>query len=442
MNKWDLLLPALKRMLIALVLMRHHQYVPKVISHLNVLLYHQKYNTKIWKMHSDDPACFNEEPGELSFALLGRAKGNDAKQDIFQHLNNLYPLINSCIDRSDHSDRQDTGYTSRAGRKQSQRFRVDAGSIDTVAVLAFFMTTINELKTGTFSCYDGTPESYKSKQHANSSRVISGKSTTWRTVIDFESNLNEYIKKTKSQLIGNNIISDTSDKGLSWTISQHDLFVNDVSDHEIEFVRPDDIINSEEEHNNSVYSMVSQEQDGDEDVISIQTMQPQMSSVYSLPSSASPISVQQNLDDENKHQSEGDSPFNERGDIVERKQVVFDIEPIDSHEDELSNDSSDHSLSTRLTGSSQAGVNDKDEIASIRSNGSYGIPEIILEQKLNKNRLKCYKIKWMGEPKKDATWEFAHLYDPFSDYKFLLDDWKRNMKTTGKGNHRKRKRNQ
>lgn len=433
MNKWDVLLPATKRLLIALILLQHHQYVPKLISHMNVLLYHQKMNSKIWKMHVDDPACFNEEPGELSFAALGRAKGQDSSTDIFSHLNKLYPLVSCCIVQNDNVD-CDEQFSSPIGKKQSDRFRVNPRSNDTMAVLSFFLTSIREMRSNMFMVYDGTNDSYKDKRHANAHKKVTASSLFWRTDEEFLKLLKAYIKKTKKQTIGCKVITNT--EGLLWT--DDPVIEDDCEPYQPleDFIDPDEYVNQLLARPESVASQASEMTVGNLSQFSLQT--PVDSLVNSHRHSiSSPISLK--LNDDFKHDSEMDVPSMHSA-ISDPYQLPSDSEASDEIEPENQHVRSVSSSSSVTTHSSSIRTN-HDDIRSRHSSHSMGVPEMILEQKINKDRNKMYRIKWQGQAIGKATWEFAENYEKWTDYKFLIQDWKANMgkKVPGANRYKRRK---
>ena len=416
MNKWDLLLPATKRLLIALILLDHYQYIPKLISHLNVLLYHKKMNSKIWKMHVDDPACFNEEPGELSFAALGRAKGSDSSTDIFEHLRSLYPLVNCCIEQHDPVE-TDESFSSSKGRKQSDRFRVKADSDDTLAVFSFFMTAIREMKNNMFMVYDGTAESYKSKIHANAHRVQSASSLLWRTDDQFIEMLRTCMKKTKKQTIGCNIISNT--EGISW------LDDDDIEDCVNEYQEPANIIDPDEYSQLVMDRSIGVISEGHENLSQISSFTSQTQhSIMSRIASESSISLaprsEFDLDEDMYVHSFPD-------DIPD----PFDIHMNNIASEVMSIHESKHDTSVSSMSSNSIQVSSvrsqHDDIKSQVSAHSMAVPELILEQKINKDKLKMFKIKWQNQALSKASWEYADFYEKWDDYKYLIQDWRENM---------------
>lgn len=435
MNKWDLLLPATKRLLIALILLKHNQYVPKLISHLNVLLYHQKMDSKIWKMHVDDPACFNEEPGELSFAALGRAKGPDATTDIFTHLNNLYPLVNCCIDHHDRVE-VDEEFKSTTGRKQSQRFRVQRDSVDTFAVITFFMTAIREMRSNIFRIYDGTEASYKDKNHANQNKKVAAASLIWRSEHDFIQTLKEYIKKTKKQIIGCNIIGRTD--GISWEDVQFEEDHIQAFDQPVQFMDPDEYVRMLLNRSSSMSSRQSSEMN---DNLS------QTSSVISRNMSiVSQVSNSQHSRNTLEEPQPDDFEIDHLLDVDYMHSGIPDpYEGGTSDSDDPDNESKSHqSKSSSSSAPSRPSIvhdNVQHDLQSQVSRKSVGIPEIIVEQKLNVKRLKMYRIKWQNEPIKDSSWEYAENFDKWDDYKYLVQDWRDNMgpKIPGTNRYKRKK---
>jgi hypothetical protein len=207
LNDWSILFPATKRLLVVLIIMKHNAYVPKLLSHLCVLVHHRTINSKIWKMHEDDPVCFNEEAGELSFGALGRAMLGDPYKNQVKHCSDLYlmiPLYHSYMN---------TASKSTDKRNHRYKTRIESKSHEVTTTLVFFTTLIREIIADRFTMYDGKEASYNDKTVANYFRIRATSRVIWQPK-QFEALFIEYVAKTKKQsftgFIAENKVDDCS----------------------------------------------------------------------------------------------------------------------------------------------------------------------------------------------------------------------------------------
>jgi hypothetical protein len=155
------------KLLILLARGRGNTYVRACILQCLILLYQRKHNTVAWRMFMANMSVFNEEAGEMSFSMLGRAMVGDTIVRKFEHLDKLYKLIH--MYRTVESDLYMDGRGFEKNRNWRKKIPQDCETITTV--IAFFHTMFRQIKQGKFKVYDGTGASYKSADHARQNLV-------------------------------------------------------------------------------------------------------------------------------------------------------------------------------------------------------------------------------------------------------------------------------
>ena len=129
------MLKALTRLLRVFLMINPKQvYVKSMVHHVLTLLYWKKERDRLpfWDLFCKDPAMFDEEPGEISFSLLGRAMANDTKKHEVEHASKKYRNVRLYLDT--HKDllqehyQDDTARPSAAATTSSLEARssVDA----------------------------------------------------------------------------------------------------------------------------------------------------------------------------------------------------------------------------------------------------------------------------------------------------------------------------
>jgi hypothetical protein len=155
------------KLLILLARGRANTYVRACILQCLILLYQRKHNTVAWRMFMANMSVFNEEAGEMSFSMLGRAVLGDTITRKFEHLDKLYKLIH--MYRTVESDLYLDGRGFEKNRNWRKKNPQECETI--TSVVAFFHSMFRQIKQGKFKVYDGTWPSYKNADHARQNLV-------------------------------------------------------------------------------------------------------------------------------------------------------------------------------------------------------------------------------------------------------------------------------
>lgn len=78
------------KLLKLLYMTKSPQYTRAMCLHMMTLFYYRSKKLPAWKVWVKNVSCYNEECGEVSFAVLARAIVGDTKKHKFEHLDRLY----------------------------------------------------------------------------------------------------------------------------------------------------------------------------------------------------------------------------------------------------------------------------------------------------------------------------------------------------------------
>jgi hypothetical protein len=171
------------KLLILLARGRPNTYVRACILQCLILLSQRKRKTVAWRMFMANMSVFNEEAGEMSFSMLGRAMVGDTIVRKFEHLDKLYKLIHTY--RTVESDLYFDGRGFEKNCNWRKKIPQDCETITTV--VAFFHTMFRQIKQGKFKVYDGGEASYKSADHARQNLVeLEVPSPLWREDVNLD----------------------------------------------------------------------------------------------------------------------------------------------------------------------------------------------------------------------------------------------------------------
>ncbi len=70
-------------------------YAQSVLMEACLLVYQKKNDLPMWQMFQSGLSSFNEEAGEMSFAMLARSVRVDTCQEYLAHLKKMYAMIHS-----------------------------------------------------------------------------------------------------------------------------------------------------------------------------------------------------------------------------------------------------------------------------------------------------------------------------------------------------------
>ena len=118
-------------------------------------------------MMKSNMAMFNEELGELTFAILARSVLADHTRDDFAHMDRLFRLLR--VYRDVKGDV--VADTSGAANSLNWRHKINKVGEEVVSTELFFKKIIRQMVSGTYLSYDGTAKSYTNATNAATLKV-------------------------------------------------------------------------------------------------------------------------------------------------------------------------------------------------------------------------------------------------------------------------------
>ena len=164
MDGGRLVLKSLYRILRLLLMLDDTAYVPAIIS--NICLWeHQRVNRlPAWQMFLQNASFGNEEPGELSFAVLGRATQKDPHGNDFKHMDTMYRQLRTYMNASQGFR---IGEHLSAFYASGRKFTGSQEGVDVVeATTEHFKSLIRHVKSNVPTMYDGSDDGFASIKHA------------------------------------------------------------------------------------------------------------------------------------------------------------------------------------------------------------------------------------------------------------------------------------
>ena len=127
-----------------------NNYVQTIIFQL--LLFNNAIAEELptWKLLQQNFSMFNEEPGEMSFAVLGRAVLGDHVTNLLEHMNKRFLLVRE-HQQEDDALRADNGMTFKADNHWRRNWTVDAPEVQSAR--HFLSSRLREMTTAHFMVY-------------------------------------------------------------------------------------------------------------------------------------------------------------------------------------------------------------------------------------------------------------------------------------------------
>ena len=187
------------RMLHLLVLLARGKsdvYAQSVLMECLLLAYQKEKELPMWDMFVGGLSCFNEEAGEISFAMLARSVRGDTTHDHLTHLRKMYALIHSYagverLIKTQHLDVTDDKF------RGNWRKKVDPDGWAAQETRSLLSTLLRQIKAQSYRVYPGTLPEYKSRTDAlqNMVKYTRVKASFWD--IDFKAGLEKQVEKCR-----------------------------------------------------------------------------------------------------------------------------------------------------------------------------------------------------------------------------------------------------
>ena len=188
----------LLNLLIMLARGKGHAYIRAMILHLLVVFRDRRLDMPAWQIASHGLSAYNEEAGELSFSVLGRACLGDTKRSDFDHLSKLYRLFNVY-----RSVEDEVGADVDSQRNMtSWRKIIKNDGPEVTATTEFVRAHLRQIRDGQLFVYNNTAKSFKDRavaiQHLK--RIRHRELTLWMKQEDMSSHFDGHINKMEELL--------------------------------------------------------------------------------------------------------------------------------------------------------------------------------------------------------------------------------------------------
>ena len=151
-----------------LMFKQKNAYSRSMFFHMLLLCHQRQHNLPSWQMYTKSASVFNEEVGEISLSVLGRAVLGDTLQSDFELMSKLYLLqhhyraVSKDIRTDQNRKTRSSGYIQLAKRELVLKKTTD-----------FILASILQMEVGTYRVYTGplkkTNPAYMAKAVASAS---------------------------------------------------------------------------------------------------------------------------------------------------------------------------------------------------------------------------------------------------------------------------------
>ena len=125
-------------------------YVQSIICQLLLFNNAKAENLPTWTLLQQNFSMFNEEPGEMSFSVLGRAVLGDHVTDLPEHMNKRFLLVRE-HQQEDDAFRGDNGMTFKADSHWRRNWSADSSEV--LSAQHFLSARLREMSTAHFTVY-------------------------------------------------------------------------------------------------------------------------------------------------------------------------------------------------------------------------------------------------------------------------------------------------
>ena len=145
---------------------RAHQYPKIMLSFMLVLQHWRETDYCGYRMMLHNMGIYNEELGELTFAILARSVLGDHTRDDFDHMDRLFKLLPVYRDV-----KSDVVADNRASNSLNWRHKIKKDGEEVKTTELFFKQAIRQMVNNTFTSYDGSAKGYSDALNGAQHRV-------------------------------------------------------------------------------------------------------------------------------------------------------------------------------------------------------------------------------------------------------------------------------
>ena len=178
--------------------LRGHPYPKVMLSFMLVLQHWRDTDYCGYQMMIKNMAIFNEELGELTFAILARSTMGDHTKDDFEHMDRLFRLL--AVYRDVKSD---VVADNNASRSLNWRHKIKKDGEEVTNTVLFFKQAIRQMVNGTYTSYDGSSKSYSTALNGSIHKVRPDNPPVYMSKIDVTAYVRKWIDKVREEMSSN-----------------------------------------------------------------------------------------------------------------------------------------------------------------------------------------------------------------------------------------------
>ena len=134
---------------------RAHHYPKVMLAYMLVLQYWRDTKYPGYQMMLHNMGIYNEELGEMTFAILARSVLGDHTKDNFEHMDSLFKLLPVYRDV-----KSDVVADNKASNSINWRHKINKDGEEVTSTAIFFKQAIRQMVNGTYTSYDGSTKGF------------------------------------------------------------------------------------------------------------------------------------------------------------------------------------------------------------------------------------------------------------------------------------------
>ena len=174
---------------------RAHHYPKVMLAFMLVLQHWRETNYPGYTMMMNNMGVYNEELGELTFAILARSVLGDHTKDDFDKMNSLFRLLPVYRDV-----KADVVADNNASNSLNWRHKIIKEGEEVRTTELFFKQAIRQMVSGTYTSYDGSVKSYSNAFNAGQHKTIPTNGAVFMSKTDLMSYVDRSMQLIKDDM--------------------------------------------------------------------------------------------------------------------------------------------------------------------------------------------------------------------------------------------------
>jgi hypothetical protein len=179
---------------------RRADYTQSVLMQILMIAHQQSNGLPMWTILSHSLSCYNEEAGEIAFAMLARCVRGDSSRVFFEHMEKSFLLLHGYASTERIIKEHRSGVDEES---VNWRRRIDPTGIPVQETTSFVRSTLRQIRFKTYKQYPrikkGKPKAYKKREEAMAQMVKYEKKAKSLWEVDVQAALETQIEKCKTK---------------------------------------------------------------------------------------------------------------------------------------------------------------------------------------------------------------------------------------------------